>query len=300
MPAYNNANVIGETLVSLATQAIPEACSVRVLISDDGSTDDTPAIASQALTTAQLSGEVVIGEHGGPGAARNQALEHANGDILLLLGADILLQPGALAAHFEWHQQHPEQSDAALGWVAWDPVLQPTPLMEWLVHGGPQNDFDALLGSPTADPRHFFNGSHVSLKRTLLGEERFSSEFSEYGWEDLDLGRRLATRGMRLHMLEGARALHHHAYSGSAATARQQAAGRGLHGYQKLHPGEQLMPIRGSLHKALYLVTAASGMLAVLRLVRSWCASRVSTPRLFSLVATLDLWSGIYSREKSN
>ena len=297
IPAYNSATVLPGTLAAIAEQQLPLEHAVNIIIADDGSTDDTVSAARQLKSQIQYPITILSSDHAGPAAARNRALDHVTGDLILLLGADIRLLAGALATHLLWHEQHTDSLQAALGWVKWDPALAPTQLMEWLVHGGPQNNYDALLGKATADPQHFFNGAHLSLKSQVLATERFSSSFDSYGWEDLELGRRLGQHGLQLHVLEQAQALHHHFYSAAAVTVRQQAAGRSLRQYQRLHPRVSLLPKRASWHRGAHALIAGSGVLAMLRLLSRWCAPRVVAPRLFSLVATLDLWTGIYSSE---
>lgn len=78
--AYNEAQCIGECLESLRNQTHP---SYEVLVIDDGSTDDTPQIAR----TFDVS--VLPGNHLGPGMARNNAVPHASGEILVFVDADM-------------------------------------------------------------------------------------------------------------------------------------------------------------------------------------------------------------------
>ncbi|MBI5230987.1 MAG: glycosyltransferase family 2 protein [Coriobacteriales bacterium] len=86
IPAHNEAAAIGETV--RAALAIEGA--TRVLVVDDGSTDDTAAIAEQA------GAEVLrLGGNLGKGAALDEGIARiADGDIVLLLDGDL----GATAA----------------------------------------------------------------------------------------------------------------------------------------------------------------------------------------------------------
>src|SRR5581483_2649280 len=180
--------------------------------------------------------------HRGAAAARNHGIEVARGDIIFLLGADIILLPGALAAHARLHIDQPAPQVAALGMVKWDHRLPASAYMEWMAHGGPQNDFDALLGVRWADPARFFYGSHISFKRSFLGKMRFNESFGPYGWEDLEMGRRLATQELQLGVLHNAVGLHHHRSSFRELRHRQFLVGAGLVQYQRAYPMDVLIP----------------------------------------------------------
>ena len=93
-------------------------------------------LPSRSVKNPGLTHQVITGSHTGAAGARNRALAHAHGDIVLFLGADISLRPQALAEHLRFHEAHPAVHAGALGFVLWDPRLRPTPLMEWMTHGG--------------------------------------------------------------------------------------------------------------------------------------------------------------------
>lgn len=284
MPVFNNANVLSKTLAALFSQNIPNSWQCRLIISDDGSADDTVVIVQKIEAPANWQKKVITGKHAGPGAARNRGLEIADSDIVFFLGADILLRPGALAHHLTFHEQHPEVSAAALGMVKWDPRLLPTPLMEWMVHGGQQNDFDSLLGKTTADPAHFLYASHVTLKRSLIQNLRFP-EHAGYGWEDLMLGDALARRGLKLYVLHQAIGLHHHFYSVEQVAGRQRFVGRNL--------SHQSIPHRSlfnHLRRALFIVLGGQ---IILGLILKKFSFR-SLPRLFLLFTSTEFWRGMW------
>jgi len=295
IPAYNNGASLPAALAALFAQAIPSPWTIRLIVSDDGSTDNTlPGAAGLVPPAPWRPTRLIPGPHTGAAGARNRALAGSSADLIVLLGADIILRPGALAAHLQFHSARPSPRDAALGFIKWDPRLRPTPFMEWMIHGGGQNDFDHLLGRTTADPRHFFYASHVSLKRTALGARRFPAVFRSYGWEDLDLGRTLAPH-LVLHVLPGALGLHHHYYTPSDICRRQFAVGQNLHLYQQRYPNTPLFPRRPSLHKLKHHLLAASGLLFLLSWWTSIIAYKWSTPHLFSRITALYFWHGVYN-----
>jgi glycosyltransferase involved in cell wall biosynthesis len=293
VPTYNSAAVIEETLKALWQQSVPASWRFGVVVSDDGSTDDTLAVLERIQNSSSWPFTVISNDHHGAAHARNRALERSEADTILFLGADMLLQPKALAAHAAFHEQYPAPPYAALGHVAWDPQLKPTPFMEWMTHGGPQNDFDALLGETVVDPRHFFYGSHVSLKLSMFKLERWQETFSAYGWEDLDLGRRLAARGLILKTNFAARSLHHHFYTVDDIVHRQRRAGQGLVAYQSLHPTAPLLPPRTRRSRLKFMLLQVSGAIVVLRGLLRYSGKRWATPRLFFILTTVEYWRGI-------
>lgn len=88
VPCYNGAMFLGRTLESLLTQTRP-AC--QVLVVDDGSTDESRAVAARYPVT--------LLEHAGNrglAAARNTALAAADCEVLLYVDADALAAPDLL------------------------------------------------------------------------------------------------------------------------------------------------------------------------------------------------------------
>lgn len=283
IPVYNNANVLPLTLRTLDDQVVPAGWQLQVLLSDDGSTDATAAVARSWQRQSSWPLEIITGPHVGPAGARNRALDMARADIIFFLGADILLRPGVLAAHLDWHDQHPGAAAAALGMITWDPRIAPTPLMEWMIHGGAQNDFDALQGYSTAEGRYFY-GSHLSLKRKFIGRERFSLAFGYYGWEDTEFGQRLEKQGLKLHVFPQAVGLHRHYYSVAAMASREYAMGKGV---------RILEPNYRAWHWRYWLFSKIGGG-ALLGYVLRLTAPRISTPWLFSIFTGAYFWQGVH------
>jgi len=90
MPTYNAGVRIGVAIGSVLTQTHGE---VELIVIDDGSTDDTVAIArgfGDRVTILQQ-------ENAGPNAARNTGLRHASGDVVALCDSDDVLLPNYLA-----------------------------------------------------------------------------------------------------------------------------------------------------------------------------------------------------------
>ncbi|HEY3188694.1 MAG TPA: glycosyltransferase family A protein, partial [Solirubrobacteraceae bacterium] len=81
VPCHNGARFLADALDSALAQTHP---AIEVIVVDDGSTDDTPAIL------ARYAGRVraLRQQNRGPSAARNVALAVAPGDYVAFLDAD--------------------------------------------------------------------------------------------------------------------------------------------------------------------------------------------------------------------
>ena len=89
VPAYNAADGIEESLSTLQAQTYDE---LEIIVVDDGSTDETPAIVRDV---AALDSRVSLVEQANQyaGVARNNGLGHAHGEYVLFLDADDLFDP---------------------------------------------------------------------------------------------------------------------------------------------------------------------------------------------------------------
>jgi glycosyltransferase involved in cell wall biosynthesis len=95
IPNYNYARFLVQCLDSVRLEAPPSA---RIVVIDNASTDDSVAIARQAaLEDPRI--EVVVHAHNlGSQASYNQAIELARAEFFMILCADDVVKPGALAA----------------------------------------------------------------------------------------------------------------------------------------------------------------------------------------------------------
>src|SRR5262245_48814013 len=84
VPCYNGALYLRETLESALAQTVPP---LEVIVVDDGSTDDSVAIARSFGNAVR----VVCQQNKGVSAARNNGIQHATGDYIMFLDGDDLL-----------------------------------------------------------------------------------------------------------------------------------------------------------------------------------------------------------------
>lgn len=88
IPAYHAAAHVGEAVASLLAQTRPLH---EIIVVDDGSTDDTAAVAERA------GARVIRQANGGPAAARNTGIRAATTPWIALLDADDVARPDRLA-----------------------------------------------------------------------------------------------------------------------------------------------------------------------------------------------------------
>lgn len=107
IPAYNAAATLGETIDSVLSQSFKDW---EIVIVDDGSTDDTRALAERCASRDSRI-RVVHQENRGSGGAYNTAVRNARSDLLVMLSADDLLLPEHLSQFDRFVREH---SDAAI------------------------------------------------------------------------------------------------------------------------------------------------------------------------------------------
>jgi len=98
IPVYNRAEEVNELLGSLAKMHLPKNKSIECIIVDDGSTDNTGAVVEEYTNKISFPIRFIQQENQGPGAARNNGMEHAKGTFFIFLDSDTLVHPRWLQA----------------------------------------------------------------------------------------------------------------------------------------------------------------------------------------------------------
>ncbi len=243
IPTHNRSEILSECLLALFRQDF-DLGQFEIIVVDDGSQDNTQEVLQKLQKKSPVNLTFFHQSNQGQGVARNKGISKATGDIILLLGDDIIATPALLKEHDRTHHFHPEENAAVLGFITWHPKLVVTPLMKFMEQGGAilgrfgghQFAFDLLKGRRTADYRFFYT-SNISLKRSLLLEFKFDPWFSGYGWEDIELGYRLTKQAkLTLYYEPAAIGYHDHMMNDAQFKNRMHSIGLSSHRIQERYP----------------------------------------------------------------
>ena len=151
------------------------------MLVDDGSTDATAAVVERAASRADCRFTVIGQPNRGLAAARNAGIARAVGERIIFIDDDVVVLPNFVEEHLRSNAAHPAA----------------------IVRGGAieVEDLDVLpppVWSITNYSGNFFWTTNVSVPlATIRAVGAFDESFSEYGWEDIDVGMRLRGAGVR-------------------------------------------------------------------------------------------------------
>ncbi len=192
VPAYNAAATLAATLEALLTQSHPIA---RLLVVDDGSTDETRAVA------ARYPVETVSHEaNRGLGAARNTAFATLDAPLVAAFDADVAPEPDYLTEALTALALAPGTC-AGVGGRLHERHLD-TPADRWRAAHLPQEP-----GPQRRYPVAFIAGSNTMYKRAAVQEAGGHNPAHRTNAEDVALGRALTAQG---HTVVHAPAAHAH------------------------------------------------------------------------------------------
>ncbi|MBN3033318.1 MAG: glycosyltransferase family 2 protein [Candidatus Saganbacteria bacterium] len=213
----NQKNVLDKTLQSLFRQTLP-AELYEVQLIDSSSTDGTDKMIEALKPPCRL--DYLRVENQGKTAARNLGIKKAAGEIILLTDADMIAEPGLLEAHLQAHGKRPE---AAFEGLTINPDGKPY-IKAWLW------PWKRLKWA------YFLTGNLSIKKATITAAGLFDENFKGYGWEDIELGYRLAQMKVPLLYLPAAVNHHHHPVSREGLIERKYQMGRSAALFYRKHP----------------------------------------------------------------
>ena len=183
IPAHNAASHLRICLQALLESA---AAPLEIIVVDDGSTDETRALALSFTVTVLDSDR-----RRGPAFARNLGASQAKGDVLFFLDADICVKAGTLAQITQSFAADPEL-DGLIGSYddrpsANDFISQYRNLMHTFVH---------QTGAERAST--FWSGCGAIRRAVFLEQSGFSVEYKRPAVEDIELGYRLCRAGHKV------------------------------------------------------------------------------------------------------
>jgi GT2 family glycosyltransferase len=290
---YKRWDILELTLQALTHQDWKD---FEVIVVDDGSNDGTFEHVQkwQVQHAGELELKVFTQENTGQGIARNNGMVHAQGELVLFIGDDIIADPDFISQHVSRHRAV-GMPCAVVGYTEWDHAgMRVTPLLAYANEAGHQFGYRYMKDAEDV-PYTCFYTSNVSVPRHILGTEPFDPTFRTYGWEDIDVGYRLAKRGVRLIFNRMARARHRHPMDLADFYRRQVKVGNAIAALYGLHPeltdDQPLMPPPSRSHIGL---TLARRVVPLLVPIINWLDyRRVRLPeRVYNVVLGTGYWIG--------
>ena len=290
VPAYNAADTIGECVAALCRQVIE--VPYEVIVVDDGSQDDTAAVAAAA------GARVITIPHGRPAAARNAGVQIARSPVVCFTDADCV-------PHGNWLREisapfSATDVTAAKGVY----TTQQRSLVARFVQLEYEDKYDLLRPQPTID---FIDTYSCAYRRdVLLANGGFDERFDYL--EDQELSFRLAARGYRMVFRESAAVDHRHSATLRAYLHKKVAIGYWKAQVVRRFPGQvmrdshtpQVMKVQ-MLLAALFMALMALGFaVALFRPDHAgWLLAPVVVVTLVFLATTLPFAAKAWPKDRA-
>lgn len=267
---YNRAALLERVLEACFEQTVG-AGTYEVVLVNDGSTDQTPAVIERARARATCSFTVIDQPNSGLAKGRNAGIAAAHGERIIFIDDDVLPLPDFVQEHLRSHDAHPLA----------------------IVRGGAINveSFDDLpppVWNITNYSGNYFWTTNVSVPlATIRAIGGFNEEFAEYGWEDIDVGLRLRFAGVKAVFNRRALAYHYKPRPRTGSVEKMirqaQAQARTAVQLERLHPH--------------WRAALATGDTPVQRLIHKWMRGAGAARRYRSALGDLSSDRPLTARE---
>jgi glycosyltransferase involved in cell wall biosynthesis len=177
---YNRAALLERVLDACFEQTL-DPSDYEVVLVNDGSTDTTPEVIERAKQRATCRFVVIDQVNSGLAKGRNAGIARATGERIIFIDDDVLPLPNFVEEHLRSHDRAPKAivRGGAINVESFDDL--PVPMWSFKDYSG-----------------NFFWTTNVSVPlATIRAIGGFNDSFSEYGWEDIDVGLRLRFGGVR-------------------------------------------------------------------------------------------------------
>ena len=247
---YNRAALL-ERVLDACFEQRAAGRDYEVVVVNDGSTDGTPDVLARASKRATCSFTVITQANSGLAKGRNAGIARAVGQRIIFIDDDVLPTPQFVCEHLRSHDAHPLAivRGGAINTESFDDL--PPPVWSF-------KDYSA----------NYFWTTNVSVPlATIRAVGGFDESFTEYGWEDVDVGLRLRFGGVKAVFNKNALAYHckPRLRSGNVEKMLRQARAQARTAVQlaRIHPHWRTHAATGDnlpqrlLHRALRRVGAA-------------------------------------------
>jgi glycosyltransferase involved in cell wall biosynthesis len=256
IPVYNAQQTIGEAVAHSLAQT-KGSLQVELIVVDDGSTDDTAAVAESAGAT------VIRQQNEGPAAARNRGWQSARGTFICFTDSDCIPTAGWLEKLLDGF------TDPQVGAVAGSYEIANT--SSWLARWVHQEIMERHIRMPPFI--RAFGSYNVAIPRHVLqATEGFDPVYRRASGEDNDLSYRIIKKGWRIAFRPQAKVAHYHPESLWQYLMQQYRHGFWRAKLYKAHPdmtgGDDYTRLRDRIEPILVLGILGFSLLAVLGITR--------------------------------
>jgi len=200
MPTHRRKASLLRSLRALAMQVYP-AQLVEMIVVCDGNEDQSAEAARTVELPFRL--EVLTQANAGPAVARNLALAHARGPLIVFVDDDVMAYPYLLAEHAA---AHADGDDNVVIGPLIPPPDSPSPWVRWELRTVVRQYAEMEVGAYKPGPRQFFTGNASVRLEHLQSVGGFDPSFRRA--EDIELALRLQARGLHFVFQRRAGALH--------------------------------------------------------------------------------------------
>jgi len=195
IPTFNRANLLEQSLESLAGQSLPKD-QFEVVVIDDGSSDNTGDLCKRFETRIDI--RYIRQVNSGISAAKNMGVFVSRGPLLMFFDDDDVADAELLSEHVRTHTLYPQEHIAVLGYTTWHPSLTVSRLMEFVTNIGHfLFSYSNLKDGQVLDFTYFWGG-RSSCKKSLLVKHGIFNQLFRFGSEDIELGYRLSKFGLKV------------------------------------------------------------------------------------------------------
>jgi len=217
IPVFNAAEFISDTIRHITRQKLPEGWQVKVIASDDGSTDATPARLNELQASIPELQVVLADCNGGRSRACNAGAAAGNGSIIVICDADCrYTRDDAIA---EFIREIENGADAVIG------VIEMPGEGFWARYTNSvtaervQQQHDSGLMA--------YSTQNIGVRRTVFDKlGGYSNDYSKYGFEDKDLLIRLERMNPRVTVRADIRVSHDDDFSLASVCRKAEESGR--------------------------------------------------------------------------
>jgi len=176
---YNRAALLERVLEACFDQTV-DGDAYEVVLVDDGSSDQTASVIERARGRATCAFVVVAQANAGLARARNAGIARSSGERIIFIDDDVLPLPNFVREHVSGSVRHPHAIVRGGAIEVENPDELPPPIWSIKNYSG-----------------NYFWTTNVSLPlATIRSIGGFDETFSEYGWEDIEVGLRLRAAGV--------------------------------------------------------------------------------------------------------